>query len=285
MSDQSIAELYGQRALPGSHSNWKAVVGDAVCPYLGRQCVKIRKSSPDITIGTCSVAYGGQSTPVMICPHRLLEGRQIFADCVHLLSSHEPGNKLFIIQEFGVPGGSIDYVLVSVRRGKVVDFVGIELQTLDSTGTVWPARERFLKSIGLKHDAAAATSSKRYGMNWKMTAKTILVQLHHKVRTFENVNRRLVLVLQDRLLKYMEKEFQFGHLSSPPSNGDSMHLHAYDLSNTKGSYRMEMARRVSTDDAGVAVALGLQAEANVKLTDILASLEAKLPTAIEFSPV
>ena len=83
--------------------------------------------------------YGRASPqPVMICPFRLLERSQVFMDCVHLLTLHEPGNELRIVPEVAVPGGSIDYCLVSVRRGKPRDFVGIELQTMDSTGTVWP---------------------------------------------------------------------------------------------------------------------------------------------------
>lgn len=64
-------------------------------------------------------------------------------------------------------------------------------------------------------------------MNWKMTAKTILVQMHHKIETFEHVHKKLVLVIQDKLLQYMSKEFNFSHLKSPALLGDSMHLHAY----------------------------------------------------------
>ena len=73
------------------------------------------------------------------------------------------------------------------------------------------------------------TSSKSFGMNWKMTAKTILVQMHHKIQTFEHVSKRLVLVTQDRLLEYMAREFNFGHLKNPALTGHSMHLHAYKV--------------------------------------------------------
>ena len=31
---------------------------------------------------------------MIICPFRLLERRQIFHDCIHLLKLHEPGNEL-----------------------------------------------------------------------------------------------------------------------------------------------------------------------------------------------
>jgi hypothetical protein len=137
-----VAELYGISTQ--QKSDWPSIAKGQRCPFLNRKCLKTRKSRPDLTIGTCSVSYGTDPQPVVICPFRLLERSQIFLDCIHLLSLHEPGNELRIIGELTVPGGSIDYCLISVRDGKPVDFVGIELQTLDTTGTVWLERQRFL---------------------------------------------------------------------------------------------------------------------------------------------
>jgi len=152
------------------------------CPFLGRRCLKNRKSSPEKTIGTCTVGHGAER--IIICPHRLIQNSQIFIDCIHLLTSHQPGNELHIVPEITVPGGSIDYVLASVKSGKVEDFVGVELQTLDSTGSIWPARQKLAHSVGIQVTQKDLKASKSFGMNWKMTAKTILVQLHHKIGTF-----------------------------------------------------------------------------------------------------
>ena len=156
------------------------------------------------------------------------------------------------------------------------DFVGIELQTLDTTGTVWPERQRFLATQGFNDiSSGELQSAKSYGMNWKMTAKTILVQLHHKIQTFEGVNKHLVLVVQDRLLDYMTKEFSFGHLSAPRVS-DPMHFHAYSLKPTKRGHRLELATRMSTDTAGIATCLGLQNEAKVDLEVIVKLIEQKI---------
>ena len=117
-------------------------------------------------------------------------------------------------------------------QGDTLHIVGVgdnrigKLQTLDTTGTVWPERQRLLRELGFEVDDADVTSKKPYGMNWKMTAKTILVQLHHKVRTFENLNKHLVLVIQDQFLAYMEREFRFNHLTIA-RNSDPMHFHSY----------------------------------------------------------
>ena len=271
-----VAELYGQ-STRRRDSDWNGVVSAQACPFLGKRCVKSRKSSPEVTIGTCSVDYSKLPAPVMICPHRLLQNGRIFTDAIHLLTSHQPGNEIHVVPEFSVPGGSVDYVLASVRRRKAVDFVGIELQTLDTTGTVWPARESFLASVGVDHDGDAAASDSPFGMNWKMTAKTILMQMHHKLGTFDHVNRKLVLVLQDELLHYMRREFSFGHLDDPASLGDPLQFHAYSLEVTEEqSFELQMVERVSTDVSGTAQALGLQAEVNVELGQILEGITRRL---------
>jgi hypothetical protein len=176
--------------------------------------------------------------------------------------------------------------LISARAGKVVDFVGIELQTLDTTGTVWPERQRFLKTVGVPRIDTAETSTKSYGMNWKMTAKTILLQMHHKATTFEHINKRLVLVIQDPLLRYMAGEFKFDHLRAPASIGDSVHLHSYELiAATTKTLRPSLQSRLSTDADGIATCLGLQAEPRVDLAHIVASLEARISDGNRFSLV
>ncbi len=269
-----VAELYG---LPTFQpADWKAVAAGQRCPFLNRKCLKNRKSEPEVTIGTCTMSYGRQPRPVMICPFRLLERSQIFTDCVHLLKLHEPGNELRIVAELAVPGGSIDYGLVSVRDGKPRDFVGIELQTLDTTGTVWPERQRFLQQYKVRVKREHTASDKPFGMNWKMTAKTILVQLNHKIATFEHLGKRLVLVLQDCLLDYMRREFAFDHIKGV-RDGDPMQFHAYELRQEAPAYTLKLKERISTDTAGVAVCLGLQADTKVELQAMLEQIEAKLP--------
>ncbi len=269
-----VAELYG---LPTFQpADWQQVAAAQGCPFLNRKCLKNRKSQPEITIGTCTMLYGRQPQPVMICPFRLLERSQIFTDCVHLLKLHEPGNELRIVAELAVPGGSIDYCLVSVRDAKPRDFVGIELQTLDTTGTVWPERQRFLRQHRVRVKREHATSEKPFGMNWKMTAKTILIQLNHKIATFEHLGKRFVLVTQDCLLDYMRGEFAFNHIKGV-RDGDPMQFHAYELRKEKMAYMLKLKERISTDTAGIAMCLGLQADTKVELRTIFEQIQAKLP--------
>lgn len=255
--------------------NWRKVAEEQFCPYLGKKCVKTRKSRPELSIGTCSVRHGVKDNKgIIICPHRYLQKKQIFMDCIHLLTLHEPGNELHRIAEVGVPGGSVDYVLASVKSDKVVDFVGIELQALDTTGTLWPHRQRFLNSVGV--DVTDELDSKKpYGMNWKMTAKTILPQLHHKVGTFEQLGKRLVLVCQDALLEYMWRKFDFGGVEEARL-GDPAHFHSYSLRGANEDLSLRLESRYSTDVVGIARCLGRLAGPNVELDAVFETLQGKI---------
>ena len=271
---KQVLELYRVSTV-NEDADRERIVGLQSCPFTNKLCTKIRKSQPDVTIGTCTVSHGRENVGVMICPNRLLERRQVFLDCIHLLTLHEPGNELHVVQEVAIPGGSVDYLLVSTRNGRVVDFVAIELQTLDTTGTVWPARQNFLfeKDLPVEYDA---DDDRRYGMNWKMTAKTVLIQLNHKIHTLESLNKHLVLVIQNCLLEYMRREFRFDHIGDGRL-GDSAHFHVYSLRKRHdNSFQLNLMSRLSTNADGIVASLGLQADPNVKLAQLISSLESRI---------
>ncbi len=266
-----VRELFGQYC--SEDANIESVLENQLCPYNNKKCFKTRKSDSETSIGTCTVNY--QNKDIIICPNRLTEKSQIFVDCLHLLALHEPGNELYIIPEVTIPGGHVDFFLVSAKNKKVKDFVGIELQTMDTTGTVWPERQRLLDEHGIYVPKDDINNKKPFGMNWKMTAKTILVQMHHKAQTFENLNKHLVLIIQKPLYEYMRKEFSFSHIQGVRV-GDAVHFHSYDVVEEDNGLHLALDTRVSTDTNGVAECLGLNAEANVELKDIIALLESKL---------
>ena len=119
-------------------------------------------------------------------------------------------------------------------------------------------------------------------MNWKMTAKTALVQLHHKTTTFEHISKHLVLVVQDHLLGYMRRQFRFDQFQ-PARVGDPMHLHAYRFEQVQSRLRLDLVERISSDAQGIAACLGLQANPKVELDVIVSQLEKKLSDNTRFS--
>lgn len=270
----NILELFTISTSHSFDTDWNSIVEDQYCRYLKRKCIKTRKSQPDLAIGSCSITHAIKHPQrIIICPHRFLERGQIFLDCLHLLTLHEPGYEIHLISEVEIPGGSVDYFLVSVNQKRIIDFVGIEIQALDTTGTLWSSRQRFLETTGIAVDNYNDAGT--YGINWKMTAKTTLVQLHHKVETFEGLGKHLVLVIQDQLMNYMMREFNFEETRSARL-GDTMHFHAYELSPEGMDYRIKLASRLSTDSGGVASSLGLRKNPNVQLETLTNLLQSKL---------
>lgn len=281
---KTVVELFG-RDVSDTSLPWAEIIAEQICPFLGKRCYKVRKSSSEVSIGTCTVSYGATDAPVVICPTRFRDEDRIFADCIPLLTLHEEGNELHVIPEVRVPGGSVDFVLASSKAGKVVDFVGIEIQTLDTTGTVWPARQRVLRDLGIPRDDHAEDSTKSYGMNWKMTAKTILMQMHHKIETFEHVDRKLVLVIQAEFLQYMQREFTFAHFADEPTIADSARVHAYSLGKASGGHRaLQLSLSLGTNSEGVATSLRSRSDSAVELDQIFAALDLKWSAATRFDP-
>jgi hypothetical protein len=52
-----IIELFGFNA-NNINFDWQNIIKNQLCPYTEKRCFKVRKSQPEISIGTCSVKYG-----------------------------------------------------------------------------------------------------------------------------------------------------------------------------------------------------------------------------------
>jgi hypothetical protein len=253
---------------------WKEILTSSYCQYLGKKCDKTRKSQPEVSIGTCTVGYMGN--PVIICPRQFLQRRQVFLDTIHLLDSHSPGNQLHVIPEMAIPGGSVDYFVVSVQRGDIKDYLALEIQAMDTTGSVWPSRQKVINDeIGLSVEGVER--DKGYAINWKMSAKTILIQMHHKVKTLELLGKKLVLVIQDVFFNYITEEFATSSLQKAET-AHSAHFHIYEMTEQEGTgtLSIELVSRHSTTTLGIEQMLGLQADATVSEDSLLARLKAKI---------
>ncbi len=197
------------------------------CPFKnGAKCYKTRKSDPGTAIGTCSLCFDKVKQPILICPEPLTRDGKVFTDCLQFITNSIPGAELYLVPEIKMDVGRIDYVLAAVRDGKPVDFVAIELQTLDTTGSIWNERQELLKTHGYDVEDGAARS-KGASLNWKMTAKTILAQLLQKSQLFARMNRNLVLVCQTPLYRYMQDTFNFEGVRNADLR-DVLHFHMYD---------------------------------------------------------
>lgn len=156
------------------------------------------------------------------------------------------------------------------------DYVGIEIQALDTTGTVWPSRQRFIRdAIGISVKNVPQ-SSKTYGMNWKMTAKTILIQLHHKATSLELFGKHLVLAIQAPFYSYMSNVFNTSVMQEADDK-DAVHFHIYNLpQEADGGFTLELSSRYSTTTVGIETMLGMRKDVEVSEEQLVARIQAKL---------
>ncbi|MGP8124513.1 MAG: NotI family restriction endonuclease [Nitrososphaerales archaeon] len=264
MSKNKPLEFYGQPT--ALRLNWKDELTKEHCPFLGRKCVKLRKSNPSQSIGACLVGYGEK--PLIICPHRFLQHDRIFLDSLHLLAR---GLEYYVVPEITMPGGTIDYFLVASNGVEIRDYLGLEVQSLDTTasGGIWDARVDL--SNGELRDAY------QYGINWKMSAKTILIQMHHKSAAFEGLGKKLVLAIQSEFYDYLTKAFRTRQINEA-SEHDSIQFHIYDCVNLNNRYALTLRSRKSTDVVGVEEMLGTRPP-TISEEEVLNKIRAKLPQA------
>jgi hypothetical protein len=261
------AEFYGRIATEKPPRGWSRFLSRQYCPFLGRTCKKPRKSQPEQTTGACILQYGQRY--VIVCPERFLQGDQVFLSVLPLLKRAE---RYAAVPEVRVPAGSLDWLVVSLTGEEVVDYAGLELQTLDTTGTgaVWDAR------VDLA--AGRMRDSYGFGLNWRMSAKTILVQMLHKAPTFDALHKKVVLALQNPFFEYLRREFTTQHLV-PAVASHTVHFHVYDCLNINNVLRLSLVDRLSCSLQGLELMLRQADRPQVSEADIVAAIKARLPKA------
>ena len=99
--------------------------------------------------------------------------------------------------------------------------------------------------------------------------------MHHKSETFENLNKHLVLIIQKPLYEHMINNFDFDGIEGVRI-GDPVHIHSYNFEQKNDSLHLSLHTRISTDSAGIAHCLRLNAQRKVELEDLIRILEPKL---------
>jgi hypothetical protein len=166
-----------------------------LCPFLGAECQK--KYSDGLPMGTCSLKPA-TSGPVICCPIRLYaDNYRILKDVAD--SAFGPGKRLIRrlgdatcdghdVLVFGKRWGKelrlpnrgkggryfVDWILVLIdSQRNLREFVAVEVQTMDTTGTYRPAVQSLYKGI-IPEKASKA------GINWENVSKRILPQIIYK---------------------------------------------------------------------------------------------------------
>ncbi len=186
----------GRRAVLGVNphdSGW-------FCPYVQKTCNKSMKAG--IPYPVCSVIHAERL--VAVCPKRIYQA-DIMADVIkHCWPDNRPPENPVIAREVQMKGfGNVDFVIADQRQdGSIGQFLSIEVQTTDITGSVRPAFNAL--SAG---DLLARRPT--FGLNWDNVYKRYVTQLVRKGYFHHHWQTKIVAVLQDVVYQSIIDRFDF----------------------------------------------------------------------------
>jgi hypothetical protein len=242
--------------------NARKIRSEQYCPFIKSECKKPRKSEPHIKVGLCSVGYKGKHSdkyiPVIICPYRF-ELEVIREKITELYFPNTSNDSIKWLPEvyLGRTVGYFDYVPTEVESSwqklLIKDFVCVELQAAGTTGTPWEAFQEH------KTHGKFLKNSYNYGINWANEfAKTMMQQAYKKGLIISQWNKKLVFVVQDIGLRYLEENYNTERLHSDVLTSDPIHFCTFEMiwDDTRSVWTQEFKRRVSTDCDGISKMLG-----------------------------
>ena len=219
------------------------------CPFLNKECTKPRKSEPHIKVGICSLGYKGsflgRFEPIIVCPFRFLE--KIVFTSIHDKFFPDWDNYAWIKEVNMGVSGNVDYVAVKTNENceRVTDFYCIEFQANGTTGSPYPYVKDLLKNG--KYD-----QSYTFGLNWANEfMKTMMQQVYKKGQVVEAWNKKIVFVIQDVALEYLESAVDTSDLRQDIN--DIVHFMTYKMVWDENANRFALmpSKWASTDLNGI----------------------------------
>ncbi len=193
------------------------------------------------TLGTCVVS-DAEGELVVVCPVKLQMGDRFARD----FASYFTGAPA-IASEASLESGRADYLFRGVSLLGGEHTMAVEIQALDTTGTLDSAKAAF-------ENGASDFFSRNFefGFNWKMSIKTIIVQLLSKLSETHRLGWSYALVVQDVFLAKMQELYRVKvtdmttarpeEVIRRASAGDLM-IHAYSLTPGQVTHKLEGPKR------------------------------------------
>jgi hypothetical protein len=193
-------------------------------------------------MGVCAVQYG--QDVVALCPKRFLQANTVFCD----IADHYFGtrNNLLIFPEVSIPGalnlGIFDFVMVQHKplSSEITDFVTIELQTGQTTGTgaLVEGLEDFMRGVDLEG------TNYRFGLNLADIWKRTFIQILTKGIVMERWGHRIYWVIQEPVYKDFLNRYSLHGMTY--DDGEKTVFAIYDLEKGDQAYQLYRTRLESS---------------------------------------
>lgn len=243
-----LVEIFGYSPndlTPSVRSLWEL----GACPFINKSCSKANHDKT-IIYGTCSVTTA--KGDCIVCPNRMYEDNysvlrrvasEVFgADIQFLMFDQyiplrsQPGSYVVALgQNSGreVRLGqklSMDWVLAKIESCKLVEYVGIEVQSIDITNNY---RDAWHSYRNLHSNAAGHIPESEHGMNWANVHKRLIPQIIRKGRIYASsdlVQKGLYFIVPDVVYKKFEDIIGADIPCVEHAARNTLTIHTYELS-------------------------------------------------------
>jgi hypothetical protein len=200
-----IGEVLGRAAVLGVDP---AATGFE-CPFIHARCPKRSTNLPNEPYPVCSLwrrSKGPQDPArdlIFVCPKRFYAVDFLTEVIEHCWPGPKPANPC-VAPEVKMEGfGNVDFVIADVGPdGDIGQFLSVELQAIDITGSVFPAYAALREG----RDLAKAPT---YGLNWDNVYKRYITQLIRKGYFHHHWKSKIVAVIPDQVYRYITERADF----------------------------------------------------------------------------
>jgi hypothetical protein len=206
-----VCEILGQPAKQMQNP----VNAEYECPYVNSTCTKRsqRSSGPFPCCSVFRKEKNGSLTPVVVCPKRLYQA-DIFHDVIKNCWPGDPPTNPIFVHEVKMGGvGNVDMVVADLTadREKVRDFISVELQAIDITGSYEPAYSAIVLNKALEKKPT-------YNFNYRNVQKRFVTQLVDKGFYHHHWGTKIIAVVQDIIFDKLKDKIKFDEVAVKDSN-------------------------------------------------------------------
>jgi hypothetical protein len=144
--------------------------------------------------------------------------------------------------------GNVDLVVADVLpNGSIKDFISVELQAVDLTGSVYPAYEALINNRSL-------ATKPTYAVNWANVRKRYVEQLVKKGFFHHHWQSRIISVIQLPFYDHLRANIQFDELDPKnPSSNVVFMVYDFDYSNIDGvdQHTLRLRRAIGTSHSSL----------------------------------
>jgi len=235
--ERIIGEILGE---PASRQR-NPVNAGYLCPFINSECMK-RSHRLEGPYPVCSVWHPVKAPRLITtCPKRFY-GTDLVDDVVANCWPGTPPTDLRVVHDVHMDRfGAVDLVMADLdtQTGQIREFVSVEIQAVDLTGSVEPAYSALLNS----QSSAEAT----FGVNWANVRKRYMEQLVVKGFYHHQWGTRVVAVMQTPLYNRLREHVRFDEFSADDAVDVVFLLYDYvEASNLHEDHALAFDRAVGT---------------------------------------